>query len=85
MESTAINQLLHQDEELEDSGSMPFDKLREECGVVAGGERVSVGAERDGIGAGLAVLQTEQLLSGDRVPQPDRPVIAGGRQGRAIG
>ncbi len=35
MESTAINQHLQQDDELEDSGSMPFDKLREECGVVA--------------------------------------------------
>ncbi len=34
MESTTINQHLRQDD-LEDSGSIPFDKLREECGVVA--------------------------------------------------
>ncbi len=34
MESTTINEHLNQDE-LEDSGSIPFDKLREECGVVA--------------------------------------------------
>ncbi len=53
--------------------------------MVGGGQGVAIGAERHGVDAGLAVLQTKQLLPGDQVPEPDGFIVASGCQGRSIG